>query len=111
MEVKTAINALAALAQETRLSVFRLLVQAGEAGCSAGEMARALDLPGPTLSFHLKALANAELVQSQQDGRHVVYRTTYSQMQALIDYLLENCCAGAPCECAPATASVEAHSK
>jgi DNA-binding transcriptional ArsR family regulator len=97
METTEAVAALAALAQETRLAAFRLLVQAGDGGMTAGEIAQALAVPAPTLSFHLKELANAGLVTSRQDGRNVVYRTAYAAMDDLIAYLTANCCQGGQC--------------
>ena len=99
MEHITATQALAALGQETRLSVFRLLVRAGHGGKLAGYIAEALSLPGATLSFHLKALAAAGLVSSEQSGRTIRYRADLAAMDALVGYLTENCCAddGTPC--------------
>lgn len=104
METEAAINALAALAQETRLAIFRLLVQAGPGGCAAGEIAAALGVPAPTLSFHLKQLGAAGLVTNQRVGRSIVYAVSFDRMQALIGFLLEDCCRGlnAPCVESPA---------
>jgi arsenate reductase len=93
-----------ALAQETRLSVFRLLVQTGEAGLPAGQIAKALAIPNATLSFHLKELANAGLVRSRQESRFLYYRADFQAMGALLAYLTENCCAGQPCVPAVANA-------
>ena len=93
-----AVLALAALAQASRLEIFRLLVQAGPAGMAAGGIAQSLDVPPATLSFHLKALAHAGLVESHQEGRHVFYRARFEAMNALLAYLTENCCGGAVCE-------------
>ena len=95
MELKTAVAALAALAQETRLAAYRLLVQAGPAGLAAGRIAEALAVSPATLSFHLKEMAYAGLIESRQEGRWVIYRAHYAQMNALVAYLAENCCAGA----------------
>jgi ArsR family transcriptional regulator, arsenate/arsenite/antimonite-responsive transcriptional repressor len=98
MESKQAIAALAALAQETRLSIFRLLVQAGEEGRAAGDIAQSLGVPPATLSFHLKELARAGLVSGRQAGRSIIYRADFQAMHGLIDYLSENCCGGQPCK-------------
>ncbi|WP_312707828.1 metalloregulator ArsR/SmtB family transcription factor [Stenotrophomonas sp.] len=94
MENKTATTALAALGHATRLSVFRLLVQAGHSGRLAGEIAAELSLPGATLSFHLKELAAAGLVTAEARGRSICYRAEFDAMNGLIGYLTENCCAG-----------------
>jgi transcriptional regulator, ArsR family len=99
MEMDQAITALAALAQDKRLAAFRRLVVAGPAGLAAGDLARALDVAPPTLSFHLKALAHAGLVQSRQDGRLVIYRAAFERMNALLAYLTENCCAESSGDC------------
>lgn len=98
METKQAIQSLAALAQESRLSIFRLLIQAGPAGMAAGAIGEALELPPATLSFHLAGLARAGLAQSRQDGRFVIYSADYAAMNALVGFLTENCCQGATCE-------------
>ena len=94
MEHITATRALAALGHGTRLSIYRLLVEAGRGGKLAGEIAEALALPGATLSFHLKELSAAGLVSSEQRGRTVCYRANFDAMTSLVDYLTENCCAG-----------------
>ena len=96
-----AVLALAALAQASRLEIFRLLVQAGPAGKAAGDIAQTLDVPPATLSFHLKALAHAGLVESHQEGRYVIYRARFEAMNALLAYLTENCCGGASCPPSP----------
>jgi DNA-binding transcriptional ArsR family regulator len=106
MESTNVISALAALAQATRLAIFRLLVQAGDAGQTAGAIAERLDVAAPTLSFHLKELANAGLVSSESQGRYVIYRANYPTMNGLIEFLTANCCSGAQCAgdsvvCAP----------
>jgi DNA-binding transcriptional ArsR family regulator len=101
MEIKTTIAALAALAQESRLAIFRLLVQAGPGGLSVGKIGAALDIPPSSLSFHLKELAHAHLVTSRQDGRFVIYSANFETMNALIAFLTENCCGGAPCSTHP----------
>ena len=92
-----AVEALAALAQEHRLAVFRLLVQAGEKGMAAGAIAGALGLPASSLSFHLAQLRLAGLIRQERRHRSLIYRADYSAMNALVAYLLENCCAGAAC--------------
>ncbi len=92
MESKDAVIALSALAQDSRLAVFRLLVQAGPPGLAASEIAQRLDIPANTLSFHLKALSHANLVQSRQDGRFIFYSTNYDRMDELLSFLTENCC-------------------
>jgi ArsR family transcriptional regulator, arsenate/arsenite/antimonite-responsive transcriptional repressor len=97
MNTPQAVKALAALAQDTRLAIYRLLVQRGREGWSAGTIAERLHLPGATLSFHLKELANAGMVQSRQDGRFVFYSANYDQMNGLLGYLTENCCQGQNC--------------
>jgi len=97
MEIEKAIKALTALAQETRLALFRSLVHAGATGLPAGQLARELDIPNTTLSFHLKELTQAELVIARQEGRFIYYSANFSTMNALLRYLTENCCAGDPC--------------
>jgi len=92
MQSTDAIAALAALAQGTRLGVFRLLVQQGPSGLAAGEIAGQLGIAPATLSFHLKELAHAGLVSSRQDGRFVFYAANFGAMNALLAYLTENCC-------------------
>ena len=95
--MKQAIDALAALAQETRLQVYRLLVEAGQEGLSAGRIGEALDLPPATLSFHLAHLARTGLAQSRQEGRFVIYSADFRNMNALVGYLTENCCVSGSC--------------
>ncbi len=97
MESSQALEALSALAQATRLSVFRLLVQAGSNGFTAGEIARRLGIPNATLSFHLKELAQAGLIRARQGGRFLYYAADFAAMQELIAFLTENCCRGKPC--------------
>ena len=92
-----AIDALSALAQETRLQVHRLLVEAGPEGLSAGRIGEELGLPPATLSFHLAHLARAGLAQSRHEGRFVIYRADFQNMNALVGYLTENCCGGQAC--------------
>lgn len=97
MKTSQAVKALAALAHDTRLAIYRLLVQQGPGGLAAGTIAQRLDLPAATLSFHLKELANAGMVDSRQDGRFVFYSANYVQMNGLLGYLTENCCQGQNC--------------
>lgn len=92
-----AVKVLTALAQETRLSIFRLLVQAGEAGMAAGDIARTLGVPNATLSFHLKELVNADLARSRQQSRFIYYAANFVAMSDLLAFLTENCCGGQPC--------------
>src|SRR5262252_497389 len=101
MEYKNAIVALAALAQESRLAVFRLLVEAGPTGMAAGEIATELKLPPATLSFHLKELSHANLVLARQDGRFIFYSANFDQMGALVAFLTENCCERDGVSCGP----------
>lgn len=96
----SAIVALAALAQESRLAVFRLLVQAGPQGMAATKIADALAIAPSSLSFHLKELAHANLVTASKTGRSIIYAANYAGMNGLLAFLTENCCAGAPC-CVP----------
>ena len=102
MEAANTVTALAALAQEHRLALFRLLVQAGGKGMAAGQIAEALGVPNSSLSFHLAQLTRAGLIQQERQSRLLIYRADYGAMNALIGYLMENCCGGA--ECAPEAA-------
>jgi len=104
------IDALGALAQATRLGAFRALVAAGPAGIAAGDLARALDVPPPTLSFHLRDLENAGLIASTREGRSIRYAADFEAMTALVGFLTDNCCGGKPELCAPATACPPAKS-
>lgn len=97
MESKTAVEALAALAQGSRLAVYRQLVQAGPGGMAASDIARALAIPANTLSFHLRTLSHAGLVHSRQESRFVYYSANYEQMNGLLVFLTENCCGGRSC--------------
>ena len=99
----TALDALRALGQVSRLAAFRALVEAGPAGLSVGELRDHLDLPPATLSAHLNVLRNAGLVADQRQGRVIRVRAGFAQMNALIAYLTENCCAGADCDAVPRT--------
>ena len=97
MEETDIIRALAALAQPVRLRVFRALVIAGEGGMTPGTMAQGLGIPANTLSFHLKELAASGLVTQERASRNLIYKAAYDQMNSLLGYLTENCCAGTPC--------------
>jgi len=101
MEAKDAVTALAALAQRNRLEAFRLLVNAGPEGMPAGEVARSLDVPANTLSFHLDRLRQAGLIEVERQSRSQIYSARYDTMQDLIGYLTENCCGNRPELCAP----------
>lgn len=104
MKTAEAVKALAALAQDTRLAIYRLLVQQGPDGLPAGSVAERLDVPAATLSFHLKELAHAGMIESRQDGRFVYYSANYARMNGLLGYLSENCCQGAAATaCVPAS--------
>ncbi|HJS38309.1 MAG TPA: metalloregulator ArsR/SmtB family transcription factor [Burkholderiales bacterium] len=102
MESTQAVQALSALAQDTRLGIYRLLVQAGPEGMAAGAIGEKLDLAPATLSFHLAGLTRAGLARSRQDGRFVIYSADFQAMSALVGFLSENCCGGR--ECAPRAA-------
>ena len=99
METLEVVAALGALAQESRLEVFRLLVQAGPAGMAAGRIAAALGVPANTLSFHLNQLRHAGLVTFRRERRSLIYAAAYEEMNALIGYLTINCCQGDPAGC------------
>jgi DNA-binding transcriptional ArsR family regulator len=94
---RTVVAALAALAQETRLGIFRLLVQAGPDGMAAGEIARRLDLAPATLSFHLAQLSHAGLLESRRESRSIIYAPNFAEINGLIGYLVDNCCEGSSC--------------
>jgi ArsR family transcriptional regulator len=94
-----ALAALAALAQESRLDIFRLLVKAGPGGMAAGQIGEQLGLPSPTLAFHLKELKSAGLAICTRNGRSLIYSAVYPTMNALLEYLTENCCQGDPAAC------------
>ncbi len=108
--MKGAVTALSALAHESRLGVYRLLVTAGPEGMAAGAIADALRLPPATLSFHLKELSRARLAISRQEGRYVIYSANFGNALKLVNYLTENCCGGRSClpECAPAAEAAAA---
>lgn len=99
MEKISAVAALAALAQDNRLDVFRLLIQAGPEGMPAGGIAQALQLAPNTLTFHFDRLRQAGLVTVRRDGRSMIYAAQFETMNALIGFLTQNCCAGAPVQC------------
>ena len=103
MEKQDAVAALTALAQDNRLDVFRLLVRAGPEGMPAGAVASALDIPPNTLTFHFDRLRMAGLVTVRRDGRSMIYAAQFDKMNALIGFLTENCCQGAPEACASAS--------
>lgn len=103
MEKLDAITALAALAQETRLDIFRLLVQAGPDGLAAGRLAEQLGLPSATLSFHLSQLRHAGLISFRRESRSLIYAAAYDAMNGLLSYLTENCCRGDAASCATPT--------
>ena len=105
MDEEAVVRALAALAQPLRLQVFRALVVAGAEGLTPGTMAEALGVPQNSLSFHLKELSNAGLVTQERASRHIIYRAAYEQMNGLLRYLTDNCCAGAACVPGRSTAS------
>ena len=97
METKAAVTALAALAQDSRLAIFRALIQAGPEGLAAGKIGELTGIPPSSLSFHLKELSHAGMVDSQQAGRFVIYNANFTTMNALLGFLTENCCGGNPC--------------
>jgi len=97
MNSPAAIEALGALAQEHRLALFRLLVQTGQDGLPAGAIAEALEIPNSSLSFHLAHLTRAGLIQQRREGRSLIYNADYEAMNALVAFLMENCCGGQDC--------------
>ena len=97
METKKITSALSALAQESRLSIFKLLVQAGPQGLAAGKIAEMANIAPSSLSFHLKELLHADMVSARQEGRFIIYVANFDTMNAVIRYLTENCCGGNPC--------------
>lgn len=101
MDTKTAVPALVALAQASRLSIFRWLVELGPEGACPGELAEKLELPAATLSFHLKALQHAGLIDAVRSGRNIRYRANFAAMRELLEFLSQNCCGGDPSKCAP----------
>jgi len=105
MKSNDAVAALSALAQENRLDVFRLLVQAGPHGLPAGQVAATLELAGPTLSFHLAQLRHAGLVLARRQGRSIIYAANFAAMNGLLGFLTENCCRGQGCDLADTAAA------
>ena len=97
MDNPSAVTCLAALAQEHRLALFRLLVQAGAPGLSAGTIAEALGVPNSSLSFHLAQLTRAGLIRQERQSRSLIYTADFDAMNDLVGYLMENCCGGADC--------------
>jgi DNA-binding transcriptional ArsR family regulator len=112
METKDVIASLAALAQESRLAAYRLLVQAGPDGLAASKIGEQLGTPPSSLSFHLKELSHAGLITARQEGRFIIYAANFATMSALLAYLTENCCGGNPCApvCAPACTTLQGES-
>lgn len=98
MESNDVVRALAALAQASRLDIFRALVQAGPTGLTPGELSAQLEVAGNTLSFHLKELMHADLVSQERVGRNLIYRARFDRMQQVLAYLSDNCCQGSTCE-------------
>src|SRR5215813_5964711 len=105
MKKSVVIGALGALAQETRLDIFRLLIQKGPEGMPAGDIGARLGQPSPTMSFHLNQLRFAGLVSSRRESRSIIYTANFKAMSDLLGYLTENCCGGRPDLCAPVAAS------
>ena len=103
MEEQSVLKALTALSQAHRLRVFRALVVAGQAGLTPGQIAEAQQIPAATLSFHLKELVQAGLLTQERQGRSLIYRADFAQMNALLAFLTENCCQGDACAATPAT--------
>ncbi|HQZ26509.1 MAG: helix-turn-helix transcriptional regulator [Verrucomicrobiales bacterium] len=101
MKLNDAVDALGALAQPARLKVFRLLVKSGEEGMCAGDLSKRLDVPKPTMSFHLKELTNAGLISATRDGRAITYTIRKKGIQQLMTFLTEDCCQGRPELCLP----------
>lgn len=114
MTEQQAVRALAALAQQSRLQIFRQLVGAGPAGMTPSQLAEALGVTASTLSFHLKELVHADLVTQERDGRHLIYRAAFGPMGALMSFLTAHCCQGEPCagslalQCTPCEGSPRA---
>lgn len=104
MEINDAVKALAAIGQESRLIIFRLLVQAGPDGMAAGQLSEKSGIPPSSLSFHLKELVYAGLLRSRQEGRFVIYEARFEAMADLLTYLTENCCGGVSCAPVPSNA-------
>ena len=111
MDTKTAISALAALAQDVRLAVFRHLVTVGPQEMAATKIAEHLEVPPSTLSFHLKELSHAGLIVARQEGRFVIYAASFDTMNDLVGFLTENCCGGNPCSPSSAIACEPTHAR
>jgi ArsR family transcriptional regulator, arsenate/arsenite/antimonite-responsive transcriptional repressor len=111
MKTNDAVVALAALAQDTRLAVYRLLVEQGAVGLAAGEIAERIGIAPAALSFHLKELAHARLVRSRQEGRYVFYSADFAAMNRLLAFLTENCCAADGSTCGPAACAPSSPSR
>ncbi len=109
--MKQAVEALAALAQSSRLQVYRLLVESGPDGMPAGRIGEELQLPPATLSFHLSQLTRAGLARSRQEGRFIIYSADFGNMNSLVGYLTENCCGGQACAPAPVELAARAQRK
>lgn len=101
MEDKYVVKALAALAQTSRLRIFRALVVKGVDGLTPAMLAEMMEMPANTLSFHLKELMHADLISQERSGRNLIYRAQYDRMNAVLTYLSQNCCQGQTCEVAP----------
>ena len=101
MDTTSAVAALAALAQPSRLTLFQALVELGPDGAFPSELAKQLDIPANTLSFHLKTLMQADLIEAEPNGRFIRYRANFARMQGLIDFLTRNCCGGDISKCTP----------
>lgn len=108
MEISHAVGALSALAQESRLKIFRLLVQCGRDGMAAGDIARRLGVPQNTLSFHIAILSRARLLASRKDGRSIIYSVDLEGTRDLLSFLVEDCCHGRPEICGPLMKSTAA---
>lgn len=105
MDAKSAVTALTALAQGSRLALFQTLVQLGPEGAIPSDLAQTLDIPANTLSFHLKTLLQANLITAEPTGRFIRYRANFDEMQGLVDFLTRNCCGGDMAQCPPSAAS------
>jgi len=101
MDTKNAVTAMAALAHASRLTIYRHLVELGPEGAYPSDLAQKFDIPNATLSFHLKALSHAGLIEAEKSSRNIRYRANFEEMQALVDFLTQNCCGGDPSKCAP----------
>lgn len=107
MKLEQAVKCMAALAQESRLRVFRLLVEIGEEGLPAGSIGEQMKLPAATASFHLKELTNAGLIQQKRDGRSLIYSINPDAIGELLGYLVEDCCKGRPDLCQPMIENIQ----